>query len=105
LMTTMRVVGECFFWYRLTRVFPDKFHRAVKRLCVMAAYLKSSQQVAHGYVYHLQHISKHHNIYLSTPETHKTSIFCICSIVVVSTYDQLALKIYFQHPVQYKIQC
>jgi len=34
LMTTMRVVGECFFWYRLTRVFPDKFHRAVKRLCV-----------------------------------------------------------------------
>jgi len=34
-MTTMRVVGECFFWYRLTRVFPDKFHRAVKRLCVV----------------------------------------------------------------------
>jgi len=33
-MTTIRVVGECFFWYRLTRVFPDKFHRAVKRLCV-----------------------------------------------------------------------
>ena len=33
-MTTMRVVGECFFWYRLTRVFRDKFHRAVKRLCV-----------------------------------------------------------------------
>ena len=33
-MTTMRVVGECFFWYRLTRVFPDKFYRAVKRLCV-----------------------------------------------------------------------
>ena len=27
-------VGECFFWYRLTRVVPDKFHRAVKRLCV-----------------------------------------------------------------------
>jgi len=23
-----------FFWYRLTRVVPDKFHRAVKRLCV-----------------------------------------------------------------------
>ena len=33
-MTTMRVVGECFFWYRLNRVVPDKFHRAVKRLCV-----------------------------------------------------------------------
>ena len=27
-------VGECFFWYRLTRVVPNKFHRAVKRLCV-----------------------------------------------------------------------
>jgi len=39
----MRVVGECFFWYWLTRVFPDKFHRAVKRLCcvcVVAAYLQ-----------------------------------------------------------------
>ena len=39
-MTTMRVVGECFFWYRLTRVFPDKFHRAVKRLCVSESALK-----------------------------------------------------------------
>jgi len=39
LMTTMRVVGECFFWYRLTRVFPDKFHRAVKRLCVCVCVL------------------------------------------------------------------
>ena len=28
------ITGECFFWYRLTRVVPDKFHRAVKRLCV-----------------------------------------------------------------------
>jgi len=37
-MTTMRVAGECFFWYRLTRVFPDKFHRAVKRLCVCVCY-------------------------------------------------------------------
>ena len=27
-------VGECFFWYRLTRVVPDKFDRAVERLCV-----------------------------------------------------------------------
>jgi len=33
-MTMMRVVGEFFFWYRLTWVFPDKFHRAVKRLFV-----------------------------------------------------------------------
>jgi len=41
-MTTMRVVGECFFWYRLTRVFPDKFHRAVKRLCVCVCYYSMS---------------------------------------------------------------
>jgi len=33
-MTTMSVVGECFFWYRLTRVVLNKFNRAVKRLCV-----------------------------------------------------------------------
>jgi len=39
-MTTMRVVGECFFWYLLTRVFPDKFHRAVKRLCVCVCVCK-----------------------------------------------------------------
>ena len=31
-------VGECFFWYQLTRVVPDKFHRAVKRLCVCSCY-------------------------------------------------------------------
>ena len=27
-------VGECFFWYWLTWVVPDKIHKAVKRLCV-----------------------------------------------------------------------
>jgi len=27
-------VGECSFWYQLTRVVPDKIHRAVKRLCM-----------------------------------------------------------------------
>ena len=32
-MTTMSVVGECSFWFQLTRVVPDNFHRAVKRLC------------------------------------------------------------------------
>jgi len=34
-------LGECFFWYRLTRVVPDKFHRAVKRLCVCVCYSTS----------------------------------------------------------------
>jgi len=28
------LVGECFFWYQLTRVVPDKILRAVKWLCV-----------------------------------------------------------------------
>jgi len=34
-------VGECFFWYQLTRVVPDKFHRAVKwlRVCVLSSLL------------------------------------------------------------------
>jgi len=27
-------VGECFFWYWLTRVVADKIHRAIKWLCV-----------------------------------------------------------------------
>jgi len=27
-------VGECFFWYWLIRVIPDKIQSAVKRLCV-----------------------------------------------------------------------
>jgi len=34
-------VGECFFWYQLTRVFPDKIHRAVKRVCVCVCVLFS----------------------------------------------------------------
>jgi len=50
LMTTMSVVGECFFWYRLTRVVPDKIHRAAKRLCVCVVlvifYLHNTVDVA-----------------------------------------------------------
>jgi len=48
-MTTMRVVGECFFWYRLTRVFPDKFHRAVKRLCVVLSRKLSVEVLNYGF--------------------------------------------------------
>ena len=33
------LVGECFFWYRLTRVVPDKIHKAVKWLCVYVCWL------------------------------------------------------------------
>jgi len=35
-----------FFWYRLTRVFPDKFHRAVKRLCVVCVLIRYQQSLA-----------------------------------------------------------
>ena len=45
-MTTMSVVGECFFWYRLTRVVPDNFHRAVKRLCVCVCALLEMSSVS-----------------------------------------------------------
>jgi len=34
-MTTIGVIGECFFCYRFTRVVPDKIQRAVKWLCVL----------------------------------------------------------------------
>jgi len=32
-MTTIGV-SECFFWYQLIAVVPDKIQRALKRLCV-----------------------------------------------------------------------
>jgi len=35
-------VGECFFWYWLTRVFLDKIHRAIKRLCVVCVHLSNT---------------------------------------------------------------
>jgi len=34
-MTTMRVVGECFFWYRLTRVFPGQIPQSRKTVVVV----------------------------------------------------------------------
>jgi len=48
-MTTMSVVGECFFWYRLTRVVPDNFHRAVKRLCVCVWMVMLPETLGHPY--------------------------------------------------------
>jgi len=33
-MMLYSVMYECFFWYQLTRVVPDKIQRAVKWLCV-----------------------------------------------------------------------
>jgi len=52
-------VSECFFWYRLTRVVPDKFHRAVKQLCVcnvMSSLFVESQILP---LSHLSPISSH----------------------------------------------
>ena len=34
LQITLITLIECFFWYQLTQVVPDKIHRAVKWLCV-----------------------------------------------------------------------
>jgi len=53
-MTTMTVVGECFFWYRLTRVVPGKFHRAVKRLCVCVCVYTGQPVLAKLPIYKLQ---------------------------------------------------
>jgi len=38
-------VGECFFWYRLTWVVPDKFHRAIKRLWVVCVNTTSDHDI------------------------------------------------------------
>jgi len=42
-------VGECFFWYRLTWVVPDKFHRAVKRLCACVCVSEASSSDINNY--------------------------------------------------------
>ena len=44
LMTTIGVVGECFFWYQLTRVVPDNVHGAIKRLCVCVCVCVCAQE-------------------------------------------------------------
>ena len=36
-------VGECFFWYWLTRVVLDKVRRAIKRLCVFVCVVSSTE--------------------------------------------------------------
>ena len=40
--------GECFFWYQLTQVVPDKVQRAVKWLCVCVRSLIHSQSIKLG---------------------------------------------------------
>ena len=45
-MTTMSVVGECFFWYRLTWVVPDKVthtHTTVLRLWILSGTTRGSR--------------------------------------------------------------
>ena len=58
-MTTMNVVGECFFWYRLTRVVPDNFHRAVKWLCV-CLFVTASEEVLIKSKWKVKIILQHH---------------------------------------------
>jgi len=76
-MTTMRVVGECFFWYRLTRVFPDKFHRAVKRFCV-CVYGNKTYYVNHWWLIGFNNFMHKHT---------DTTLF------IVTTKDKLVLMV------------
>ena len=46
-------VGECFFWYWLTRVVPDKIQRAVKRLCLYIVRITSGSQYRINTVGHI----------------------------------------------------
>ena len=79
-MTTMRVVGECFFWYRLTRVFPDKFHRAVKRLCVVCVMWLS-------YVKEIKMLALFWNtVYLFRTSTVMYAAYCILASVYNTVY-------------------
>ena len=67
----MSVVGECFFWYRLTRVVPDNFHRAIKRLCVCVCVLSGDI----GGVLHWQLENLHSPVNM---HTHADSTFDNC---------------------------
>ena len=75
-------MGECFFWYRLTRVVPDKFHRAVKWLCVCVCVL-SSELIT--FCYALVAIVGHHIICLALLQKSANSITCF-SLSCVSEF-------------------
>jgi len=47
LMTTMRVVGECSSGTGSPGFSPDKFHRAVKRMCVCVCDLDQLVDLSH----------------------------------------------------------
>ena len=32
-------MGECFFWYQLTQIVPDKIQRAIKQMCELCVYM------------------------------------------------------------------
>ena len=82
-MTTMRVVGECFFWYRLTRVFPDKFHRAVKWLCVCVFFFSLTASATSLF---------HHHGSFDNPH-----VTCAISIIIFFTCSQCSFTSrYFQ---------
>jgi len=53
-MTMIVVSGECFFWYQLIRVVPDKIKAAVKCLNLMQTYkmLGSTGQKVSDWVIH-----------------------------------------------------
>ena len=93
-MTTMRVVGECFFWYRLTRVFPDKFHRAVKRLCVCVIWARLFYCLC-AFAISNQHKSDlgEDGIILLTSVIYTPSLHCSISLSHCSYFRQLLLPL------------
>jgi len=84
-MIMMRVVGECFFWYRLTRVFPDKFHRAVKRLCVCVCSESTSATVSKLVVSRANHVSPEN--WVSPGDVHHTTYTVVPGSKVSSSSD------------------
>ena len=68
-------VGECFFWYRLTRVVPDKIQRAVKWLCVCVCatidvwtefcWTLAASGAASGEVMHASRQKHHREVYIA----------------------------------------
>jgi len=91
LITTVDVSGWSILWYRLTRVGPDKIHRAVKCLCVLNNFLnvKKTTDLSDFCVHHL----RIRRLFVKY-ERHLALVIYVCSILCIFyTYSAQFLSV------------